>query len=185
MSDSPWPTTAPQFRGPSEPKKVSLSDALPPGTRLDEFEIVDVLGTGAFGIVYLARDRLLLRQVAIKEDVPATLAGRRDGLALSLRSPDFAPTFERGLESFLSEAQLLASFDHPSLVKVHRFWRGNGTAYMAMPHYPGETLKAVRARMEGAPRTPGCAPCCSRCSACSSSCTATACCTATSRPTTS
>ena len=48
-----------------------------------------------------------------------------------------AQTFAKGLESFLSEARLLASFDHPSLVKVHRFWRSNATAYMAMPYYPG------------------------------------------------
>ena len=56
-----------------------------------------------------------------------------------------------GLRSFIQEARLLAGFDHPSLVKVHRFWEGNGTAYMAMPHYRGRTLKEVRQTMVGAP----------------------------------
>ena len=46
-----------------------------------------------------------------------------------------------GLHSFVNEAQLLASFDHASLVKVYRFWEENGTAYMAMPLYRGVTLK--------------------------------------------
>jgi len=147
MSDSSWPTTVPEPRHSPGPKRVALHDALAPGTRLGEFEVLSVLGIGAFGIVYLAYDHILVRRVAIKEYMPAALAGRREGLPVSLRSPDFAPTFERGLDSFLSEARLLASFDHPSLVKVHRFWRANDTAYMAMQHYPGSTLKDVRMRM--------------------------------------
>ncbi|MGZ8259613.1 MAG: serine/threonine protein kinase [Caldimonas sp.] len=151
MSDSPWPTTVPDSRQPSGSQRVSLHEALAPGTRLDEFEIVSVLGSDAFGIVYLADDHVLGRRVAIKEYMPAALAGRRDGLPISLRSPQFAATFERGLDSFLGEARLLARFDHPALVRVHRFWRANDTAYMAMQHVPGETLKDVRLEMASAP----------------------------------
>jgi serine/threonine protein kinase len=135
----------------SAPDKVPVHDALSPGTRLDEFEILRVLGTGGFGIVYLARDHVLLREVAIKEYMPAVLAGRGEGVTVSLRSPGAAETFAEGLESFLNEARLLASFDHPSLVKVHRFWRSNATAYMAMQYYPGQTLKEARRQMPAAP----------------------------------
>jgi serine/threonine protein kinase len=135
----------------STPDKVSVHDALTPGTRLDEFEIVRVLGTGGFGIVYLARDHVLLRDVAIKEYMPAALAGRGDQVAVSLRSQAFVDTFAKGLESFLSEARLLASFDHRSLVKVHRFWRSNATAYMAMQYYAGQTLKDARLHMTAPP----------------------------------
>jgi hypothetical protein len=151
MSDPPWSTTVPDSRQSSGSQKVPLHDALAPGTRLDEFEILSVLGSGAFGIVYLAYDHVLVRRVAVKEYMPAALAGRRDGMPISLRSPAFATTFERGLDSFLSEARLLACFDHPALVKVHRFWRANDTAYMAMQHVPGETLKDVRLRMASPP----------------------------------
>ena len=56
-----------------------------------------------------------------------------------------------GLRSFVREAQLLAGFDHPALVKVHRFWEANGTAYMAMPYYGGRTLKDVRRSMASPP----------------------------------
>jgi len=149
--DASWPTTSPGARVASAPDKVPVHDALSPGTRLDEFEIVRVLGTGGFGIVYLARDHVLLREVAIKEYMPAALAGRGEGASVSLRSHGFAETFARGLESFLSEARLLASFDHRSLVKVHRFWRGNGTAYMAMQYYAGQTVKDARLHMSAPP----------------------------------
>ena len=126
---------------------AQVHDALFPGTRLDEFEILRVLGAGGFGIVYLALDHVLLRQVAIKEYMPVSLAGRGKGAMVSARSVTLAEVFATGLESFCEEARLLASFDHPSLVKVHRFWKANGTAYMVMPYYAGQTLKDARRDM--------------------------------------
>ena len=125
--------------------------ALPVGTRLGEFQVERVLGVGGFGIVYLALDHSLMRHVAIKEYVPSTLVARGDGPMLTLRSEADAETYAGGLRSFMNEARLLASFDHPSLVKVHRFWEENGTAYMAMPYYDGCTLKDVRQGMDRAP----------------------------------
>jgi non-specific serine/threonine protein kinase len=70
---------------------------------------------------------------------------------VSLRSQSDAETFALGLKSFVNEAKLLARFDHPSLLKVLRFWEANGTAYMAMPVMRGRTLKDVRADMHAAP----------------------------------
>ena len=88
--------------------------------------------------------------------MPAVLARRGEGAAVTMRAntAGCAETFAKGLESFLGEARLLASFDHPALVKVHRFWRDNGTAYMAMPYYPGQTLKDVRLQMLAVPAEP-------------------------------
>jgi len=100
-------------------------------------EILRVVGVGGFGIVYLARDHSLDRDVALKEYMPGTLAGRGDGLQVSVRSRASSDTFALGLRSFINEARLLARFDHPSLVKVYRFWEDNGTAYMVMPYYVG------------------------------------------------
>jgi serine/threonine protein kinase len=51
-------------------------EALPAGTRVAEFEIRSLLGSGGFGIVYLAWDHALEREVALKEYMPGTLAGR-------------------------------------------------------------------------------------------------------------
>jgi hypothetical protein len=118
--------------------------ALPVGAKLGEFEVLGVLGIGGFGIVYLALDHALEREVAVKEYMPASLAGRTETMHVSLRSQSDAETFELGRRSFVNEARLLARFDHPSLLKVHQFWEANGTAYMAMPVYRGRTLKEVR-----------------------------------------
>ncbi|HYD96171.1 MAG TPA: protein kinase [Noviherbaspirillum sp.] len=117
------------------------ANVLPVGTHLGEFEILDLIGEGGFGIVYLAYDHSLERQVALKEYMPSGLAKRTTKLAVTVRSEHNAETFTAGLKSFINEARMLAQFDSPSLVKVHRFWEGNGTAYMVMPFYDGITLK--------------------------------------------
>ncbi len=140
---------APDADAPTQPVEA---DALPAGTRLDKFEILQVLGAGGFGIVYLALDHSLERQVAIKEYMPSSLAARGAGtLEVVLRSPSHAETFALGLRSFVNEARLLAGFDHPALVKVHQFWEAHGTAYMVMQYYPGRTLHSERRAMHGPP----------------------------------
>ena len=137
---------------PDSPKsRAENPSALPPGTRLGEFELLSLLGVGGFGIVYLAFDHALEREVAVKEYMPASLAGRTETMHVSVRSQSDAETFALGLKSFVNEARLLARFDHPSLLKVLRFWEANGTAYMAMPVMRGHTLKEARAAMTVAP----------------------------------
>ncbi|CAN5318721.1 hypothetical protein BH11PSE10_BH11PSE10_13570 [soil metagenome] len=117
-------------------------NALPIGLRLGEFELQSVLGEGGFGIVYLAWDSSLERKVAVKEYMPSALASRgSNSTHVSVKSERHRETFELGRKSFINEAKLLAQFDHPSLVKVYRFWEAHGTAYMVMPFYEGKTLK--------------------------------------------
>jgi serine/threonine protein kinase len=118
---------------------------------LGEFEVQSLLAVGGFGMVYRGYDHTLHRQVAIKEYMPSALVGRPAGLSLSARSQADESPFQTGLQSFIDEARLLARFDHPSLVKVYRFWEANNTAYMAMPLYSGITLKEARRRMSGPP----------------------------------
>jgi serine/threonine protein kinase len=125
--------------------------ALPVGTRLFEFEITGLIGIGGFGIVYAAYDHSLQRAVAIKEYMPGSLAARSRGYTVVVRSQRDAETFEVGRRSFVNEARLLAQFDHPSLVKVFRFWEANGTAYMVMPLYKGVTLKQRLKEMAAPP----------------------------------
>jgi len=143
---APQPKPAPK---PAQP--VAHVDALRPGTRLAEFEVQGLLGVGGFGLVYRAYDTSLLRTVAIKEYMPAALAARLDGTTVSVRSSADQATYQSGLQSFIAEARLLAKFDHPSLVKVYRFWEANNTAYMVMPLYSGMTLKQARAQMAAPP----------------------------------
>ena len=118
-------------------------NCLPVGTRLSEFELTGIIGEGGFGSVYLAFDHSLQRTVAIKEYMPGALAGRNSDKSVLVRSERHQETFKTGLRSFINEARLLAQFDHPALIKVHRFWEQNNTAYMAMRYYEGQTLKNV------------------------------------------
>src|SRR5690242_1490132 len=109
-------------------------NVLPAGYRLNEYVIESTIGHGGFGIVYLARDEQLYRQVAIKEFMPGALASRLNGFSVIVKSERYRATFEAGLRSFVNEARLLARFDHPALVKVYQFWEQNDTAYMVMPY---------------------------------------------------
>jgi serine/threonine protein kinase len=127
------------------------ASALPAGTRLGEFEITGLIGEGGFGIVYLATDHSLGRRIALKEYMPSALASRTPDAGVTVRAERYRDTFEAGLRSFVTEAKILARFDHPSMVKVYRFWEERGTAYMVMPYYEGTTLKAALTDTGGAP----------------------------------
>lgn len=130
------------------PTPLTPGHTIPPGTRIHDYRIDRVLGEGGFGIVYLATDIVLERQVAIKEYLPSSMATRAgQSLTVLVKSAIHEETFSIGLRSFVNEAKLLARFDHPALLKVHQFWEGNGTAYMAMPYYQGPTLKAALAKL--------------------------------------
>ena len=115
---------------------------LPTGYRLDEFEIIRVLGEGGFGIAYLAFDHSLRQQRVIKEFLPGLIARReRSGFRITaLTGAENSDIFNEGLHSFISEARLLASLDHPNVVRVYRCLEANGTAYLVMHYYEGQTL---------------------------------------------
>jgi serine/threonine protein kinase len=138
------PISTPTLPAAAQPAGTDAANALPVGHRLHEFELRGVIGVGGFGIVYRAFDHSLEREVAIKEYLPAALAGRSGRQQVSLLSASHSETFALGMSSFVNEAKLLARFDHPSLLKVHRFWEDNGTAYMVMPLYRGQTLRQLR-----------------------------------------
>lgn len=128
---------------PSVPLLATHANCLPVGTRVADFEIIGLIGEGGFGIVYLARDTSLDRIVALKEFMPGAFAGRVDGIRVAVRAANQKTTFDAGLRSFINEAKMLAQFSHPALLEVYRFWEENGTAYMAMRYYKGETLRQV------------------------------------------
>ena len=70
-----------------------LRGVLPAGTTLRGYELISILGQGAFGITYRARDLTLGRDVAIKEYLPATLAMREGRTTVVPRSDDHAEEF--------------------------------------------------------------------------------------------
>lgn len=90
----------------------------------DRYEIVRELGRGGMGVVYLARDPLLDRDVAIKLIPPELL------------SADSGDRFRR-------EAQIIAGMDHPSVVPIYDFGQYDGSLFFVMPLVIGSSLRAV------------------------------------------
>ena len=125
------------------------SQALPAGTRLEEFMIERVLGSGGFGITYLAKDTSLGRQVVIKENLPSQFVWRETatGTVRPRHSTGGdADDFEWSRRNFLREAETLASMDHPGIVRVLRKFEANGTAYFVMPFVQGVEFGSLIAR---------------------------------------
>ena len=117
-------------------------NALPQGYRLQEYELVRVLGFGGFGMTYLGFDHNLDKPVAIKEYLPSDIAIRTSHNSVVPQASEFQGDFDWGLERFLDEARTLARFDHRHLVKVYRFFQMHNTAYIVMEYAEGETLSA-------------------------------------------
>lgn len=115
--------------------------ALPPGYEIEGYRIEGTLGTGGFGVTYLAREVSLDRLVAIKEYLPADISVRdtRHDTVHPIDRDD-EETFDWGLERFRGEALTLVSFRHANIVAVLRFFEANGTAYMVMDYEQGSSL---------------------------------------------
>lgn len=126
-------------RLPPLPKGRAI--ALPIGFRLHEYRIDAVLGQGGFGITYLATDVHLDAPLAIKEYLPEEIAFRTSTRHVSPNASQHQERYQQGLESFLVEARTLATFKHPNIVRVARFFEAHDTAYMVLEYERGESLK--------------------------------------------
>lgn len=115
-------------------------NALPSGYALNEYRIESVLGAGGFGLTYLATDSNLNLKVALKEYLPGEFASRNPDSSVQPREGSAGDTFQWGLERFLDEARTLASFHHPNIVRVMRFFEANCTGYMVMEFVDGTPL---------------------------------------------
>ena len=113
---------------------------LPKGYRLHEYRIDAVLGVGGFGVTYLATDVNLSLRVAVKEYFPGDFAARDADGTVRPRSEDTTESFQWGLQRFMDEAKTLASFRHPNIVRVMRFFQANRTGYMVMEFVEGKPL---------------------------------------------
>lgn len=95
-----------------------LQAALGPHYRLERS-----LGQGGMGVVFLARDLTLDRQVAVKVVHPE----------LAVHSSI--------TQRFLSEARVIAKLRHPNIVAVHAAGEVTGVFWYVMDYVPGETLR--------------------------------------------
>lgn len=122
--------------------------ALPAGMRLHEYRLDAVLGDGAFAITYRGWDENLRLPVAIKEFFPTELMERGADAAACLRAGGDAALYEWGLGRFIAEAQVLAQFKHPNIVRVSRYFTANQTAYIVMDYEQGESLSSALRRKD-------------------------------------
>ncbi|MEO1129514.1 MAG: protein kinase [Planctomycetota bacterium] len=95
--------------------------------RIGPYEVQHELGRGGMGVVYLARDTRLDRQVAIKA-LPAELAS----------DPSRLERFER-------EAKTLASLNHPNLAGIHGVEEQDGAKYLVLEYVDGTGLTRCQA----------------------------------------
>jgi serine/threonine protein kinase len=89
------------------------------GTKLAHYEIVSALGAGGMGEVYLARDLVLERSVAIKI-LPADVAGNADRL-----------------QRFVREAKAASALAHPNIAQVFQLGSSDGMHFIVMEHVQG------------------------------------------------
>ncbi|UCG62154.1 MAG: serine/threonine protein kinase, partial [Candidatus Zixiibacteriota bacterium] len=99
--------------------------ALAKDTAVSHYKIIDKIGSGGMGDVYLAWDTRLERTVAIKFLHPHLC-----------RSEDCRKRFER-------EAQAAARLDHANIVTVHEVGEFHNRPYMVMQHVEGHSLRHV------------------------------------------
>jgi hypothetical protein len=93
--------------------------------KIGKFKIVRLLGQGAMGEVYLARDTALDREVAVKTIRLGTSFGS-----------EATARFER-------EARAAGSLNHPNVVTVFEFGEDDGVYFLAMEYIEGEDLEAL------------------------------------------
>jgi tetratricopeptide (TPR) repeat protein len=116
--------------------------ALPDGYQLGKYLIEGVLGSGGFGITYLAEDTSLGRRVAIKELLPGDFATR---VGEATVAPKGRETDRENLDwaqaRFIEEGRVLAACPHPNVVEVYEAFSANGTAYLVTRYEEGEDLE--------------------------------------------
>lgn len=117
--------------------------SLPIGTRLlnGQYEILQHLQRGGFGIAYVARDSLE-RRVVIKECFPQGLC-LRAGRRVQPVSGKATQQVEALKAQFVREARTMATLRHPHIVAVHQVFEENGSAYMALDLVSGTDLLTV------------------------------------------
>ncbi len=103
------------------PSPVEMSEHFP------DLELLEVLGQGGMGVVYMARQTKLDRLVALKV-LPRELS----------EDPAFAERFAR-------EARTLARLHHPHIVGVHEFGERDGLFFLVMEFVDGVTLRQIMA----------------------------------------
>src|SRR5262245_35327615 len=143
-SGSSWPRSTggsargrprgPRGAGVNWSSMASSKPAIPDPTEIaGRYVIERKLGAGAFGTVYLGKDKILGRMVAIKTIRLEGLAAQGAGM-------------EEMLGRFQREAKASATLKHPNIVTTYDLGNADGLTYLAMEFIEGEGLEKIIAR---------------------------------------
>jgi predicted Ser/Thr protein kinase len=113
------------------PQIQSVADTAP--TRIGKYQVTDLLGQGAMGVVYRALDPLLNRYVAIKV--------MSKGIAADQELRD----------RFMREARAAGSLQHPNIITIYDFGESDGLLYIAMEYIEGSDLSEIMSRHDPLP----------------------------------
>lgn len=122
-----------------------INTELLPGTTLcnGKYVIEKKIGSGGFGITYLAKHSTLEKFYAIKEFFISGFNVRNSHTNhVTLQGID-AKDFNRFRQGFIDEARILAGLNNEAVVKVLDIFDENGTSYMVMPFVSGITLQSM------------------------------------------
>ncbi len=141
----------------SKPKDTPQKEqTLPTGTSLnDRYLILDCIGIGGFGIVYLCRDMYLQRFAAVKEYFPAEWVNREEQQYVTVKKSQFLVSYQFGLKSFYQEAKIMAKFIHaPHIATIYDVMEANDTAYLVMEYISGISIGREMRRRDYRPYHP-------------------------------
>jgi len=108
------------------------------------YTIGKVLGYGSFGVTYIGWDNLLEKKVAIKEYLPNEFVTRVEGTSeVTVFDGEKSQQFTIGKDKFTDEAKKLATFNKSKgIIAVYDQFEDNGTSYIVMDYFEGETLQS-------------------------------------------
>ena len=102
-----------------------MSETISPNTAFGRYTILNQIGAGGMGEVYLAHDTKLDRKVALKI-LPADLAAKQDRM-----------------RRFVQEAKAAAALNHPNIAHIYEIGEQGGTNFIAMEFVDGLTLREL------------------------------------------
>jgi serine/threonine protein kinase/Tfp pilus assembly protein PilF len=94
------------------------------GKTVSHYKIIEKIGAGGMGEVYLAEDTKLKRKIALKF------------------LPQHLTANDEAIERFKREAQSAATLNHPNIITIHEIGEHEGQTYIAMEYVEGETLRS-------------------------------------------